>query len=900
MSDAKVDNAGEPRDGARRTLSLLFTDIEGSTGLWESHPDWMEKALRIHYDLITERVNEHGGHVFKRLGDGLSAGFETAEDAVAAALNAQRALQTEFSGEPRLRVRMAVHTGVVDCWGDDYLGEAVNRAARLLSLANGGQVLVSGSSKQLICCRPHPTCHFTDLGIHHLRGMAVAENVYQASLAGSDEAFPPLRYAIECQGNLPEPLNSFVGRQSETARAEQIVASNRMVTLSGTGGIGKTRFAIVLGTRLRDEFEDGVWLVALDRIDDPSQVPNAIARCFSVQSEPGATLVDALRSFLDGRKILLILDNCEHVLEAAKEICSSLLAGARRFHILTTSREILDMDGEVVFRVPPLGLPPALDPTVSGATPQETAQVAESESGRLFLDRVKAAKIDFELTPSGAVALSSLLRKLDGIPLAIELSAARCRSMSLEDLSVRIGAVFKLLTQGGSSVPRHKTLEATMDWSYGLLCEREQALFTRLAVFQGGWSLDAAEAVCGFDPIPADSLMDLMASLVDKSLVQTDESAIGLRFRFLEPIRQYASQRSTPDGQVQARHFDYFSLLITSAKGEFQGPNQLRWLNLFSSDHENVRNAIEWGLSNSDLLEQTAQAICNLSPYWIMRGHFAQARRLLESALSQMPGEPSPLWIDVLVQYGAMRVYSGDPSGVETIREALDWSQDKDPAVRGRVLLWLGLMSNLVHDSEGAEVLLNKALELLREAGDPDAGGYILLHLGNLAYARDDLQAAKDLYSKCLTRRMEAGDLRGVGVTLFALGHVARETEPEAAAAFYREAIANSFAVSDLYTLAGSLGAASFILLHENEPLEAAKVQGFAEGLTMRVQGKLDAVDRKALDRSVALTKERLSENAYRLAFEDGKLMSIESVIDRLSGSPSGEHSRSTLWKQLG
>lgn len=886
------------RAGERRTLSLLFTDIEGSTGLWESQPDWMEQALRIHYDLITERVNEHGGHVFKRLGDGLSAGFETAEDAVAAALDAQSVLHAEFGDGPALKVRMAVHTGVVDCWGDDYLGEAVNRTARLLHLANGGQILVSGSTKQLISSRPHPTVHFTDLGVHHLRGLTVAENVFQASIPGSVETFPPLRFAVESQGNLPEPLNSFVGRQSETSRAEQIVAGNRLVTLSGTGGIGKTRFAVVLGTRLREEFEDGVWMVALDRIDDSTQVPNAIARCFSVQPEPGTTLTDALKSFLDGRKILLILDNCEHVLAAAKETCSTLLAGARRFHILATSREILDMDGEVVFRVPPLSLPPALDPSVSRANHQEMAIVAESESGRLFLDRVRAAKIDFELTPSGAVALSSLVRKLDGIPLAIELAAARCRSMSLEDLSVRIGAVFKLLTQGGSSVPRHKTLEATMDWSYGLLGEREQALFTRLAVFQGGWSLDAAEAVCAFDPIPADSVIDLMASLVDKSLVQTDESATGLRFRFLEPIRQYASQRSIPDGQVQTRHFEYFSGLTTNAKGEFQGPNQLRWLNLFSCDHENVRHAIEWGLSNRDLLEPTAQTICNLSPYWIMRGHFAQARRLLESALSQMPGEPSPLWIDVLVQYGAMRVYSGDPSGVETIREALDWSQDKDPAVRGRVLLWLGLMSNLMHDSEGAEVLLNKALELLKEAGDPDAGGYILLHLGNLAFARDDLQAAKDLYSKCLNRRMEAGDLRGVGVTLFALGHVARESEPEAAVAFYREAIANSFAVSDLYTLAGSLGAASFILLHENEPLEAAKVQGFAEGLTMRVQGKLDAVDRKALDRSVALAKERLSEGDYRSAFEDGKLMSIEAVIDRLAATTSVD-GHSNVWKAL-
>ncbi|HKY14241.1 MAG TPA: adenylate/guanylate cyclase domain-containing protein, partial [Microthrixaceae bacterium] len=490
------------------TVTFLFTDIEGSTRRWEREPDLMRASLRAHDLLLRDSIESHDGYVVKGTGDGMFAAFGRPEDGVEAAIAAQRALAgAEWPDNVGLRVRMGLHLGAVVEQDGDYIGPDVNRTARLTSAAHGGQIVCSRSVGDLVGDR----FELVDLGEHRLRDLESSLHVFQIDAPGVRSVFPPLRSLDGLPGNLPRQITSFVGREAEIARVAELVGRASLVTLTGVGGVGKTRLALQVAADLLTEFRDGAWLCEYASVTDPEAVWVALAASLRIQAFPGRSLQDSVLNYLSSKQILLVLDNCEHLLAAIAAQVDAIEQGCPQVSVLATSREGLGLAGERMVAVPSLGVPvedSALD------------DLAIIDSVRLFCDRATEARADFVLDAHNAGAIGELCRRLDGIPLGIELAAARLRSMSPDDLVARLDQRFKLLTRGSrAALERQQTLRATIDWSYELLDDPERHVLDRLSVFAGGCDLDAAEAVLAGDDLDALDVTDALGQLVDKSLV---------------------------------------------------------------------------------------------------------------------------------------------------------------------------------------------------------------------------------------------------------------------------------------------------------------------------------------------------------------------------------------------
>jgi len=508
---------------ASATFTFLFTDIEGSTQLWERHPQAMGAALARHDALLATAVAAHGGSVFQRTGDGCHAVFPSAVAGALAALAAQQALAAEGWAElapDALRVRMAVHAGQAATRDGDYFGPALNRAARLMAAAHGGQVLLSETAAGLARDEMPPGLSLRDLGEHRLKDLTRPEHIFQLAAPGLPADFPPLG-VLGAANNLPVPLTSFIGRERELAEAQRLLASARLLTLTGPGGTGKTRLALQAAADALDQFPDGAWLVELAPLADPALVAGAAATTWDLREQPGRTPLDALLDYLRARHLLLILDNCEHLIEACADLAADLLRACPRLTILASSREPLGVPGETTYRVPSLAVPDN-----ECATPQRLLQF---DAARLFVERAQAAQPHFAPNRGNLAVIIQICRRLDGIPLAIELAAARVRLLSVEQIAARLDDRFRLLTGGSrTALPRQQTLRALIDWSYDLLPAPECAALRQLAVFAGGWTLEAAEAV-----LSSPDVLDLLAQLVNKSLVYVDEAGAEPRYRLL-------------------------------------------------------------------------------------------------------------------------------------------------------------------------------------------------------------------------------------------------------------------------------------------------------------------------------------------------------------------------------
>lgn len=478
---------------SKATLTFVFTDIEGSTRLWDEKPDAMRKALAQHDSVLRQKFSQKG-QVFKTIGDAFCVAYESPSQAVEAAGDVQKELNGQDWGEiGAIRVRIGLHTGEAEHRDDDYFGPSLNRVARVLSSGHGGQILMTQATYELVRDALPKDTEARSLGEHRLRDLERPETIYQLTVTGLQTDFPPLKSLSELPNNLPLQMTSFVGREKELADVEKLVRKNRLVTFTGSGGTGKTRLSMQAAANLLSDFEDGVWLVELAPLTEPDLVPQTVAAALKVREEPGRPLMDTLVSHFKDKKLLLILDNCEHLLDASARLADAIGKQCPNVHIIATSREPLAIQGEQVYRVPSLSTP---DPKKK----ESLESLNQYEAVRLFIDRALLAQPSFAVTNENAPSVAQICHRLDGIPLALELAAARVRAMPVETIASRLDDRFRLLTGGSrTALPRQQTLRATIDWSYGLLDEKEKTLLRRLSVFAGGWTLEAAEKVCADD-----------------------------------------------------------------------------------------------------------------------------------------------------------------------------------------------------------------------------------------------------------------------------------------------------------------------------------------------------------------------------------------------------------------
>jgi predicted ATPase/class 3 adenylate cyclase len=778
------------------TVTFLFSDIEGSTRLWDEHPDGMRVSLAQHDEVLRASIESHGGSVVKQRGDGFHAAFGTADDAVVAAVAAQVALADSAWGETGpLLVRIGLHTGTAEFRDGDYYGSVLNRGARLEAAAQGGQIVCSQATADLAREALPSGFEFVDLGEHRLRDLSRSERVFQVSAPGLVAAFSPLRSVDVFPSNLPAQLSSFVGREDSVIDIAQLLREKRLVSLTGVGGVGKTRLALQVAAEVLPRFRDGAWLCELAAVRDPAEVNAAVAGVFQVTARAGLSLEESLVAFLADQELLLVLDNCEHVLRPVASLVTTLEAACPMVRVLATSREGLSVRGEQIWAVPSLELPHDTN---------DAEAIAACEAVRLFVDRAQGVKASFAIDATNAADVREIVSSLDGVPLAIELAAARVTAMNPGELARRLDRRFRLLTGGDRvAIERHQTLRATIDWSYDLLTEPEQRLLDRLCVFSGGCTLEAIEHVCSGDPLEPDDVFELLANLVARHLVVADDTGPDTRYRLLETIRQYAAERLAEVGDVASLrrcHCDYFTEFAGIVKQQIEGPGQIEWAVRLARDRDNLQAAMAYALGADDVhramailtqfpflglqvddivildadavlempgaMEHPLCAVAFLSAAWIaaLRGESTRALELC--TLAEVAGErfgPVPGWslgMSLSGVRGYIALFTSAPE------QALGYWHDAYRAAiaegfYANAAIELGLISGVESwmDPPAAQDHATEGLTLARRSGAPSA---ILSNLFSVAFASasTDPSRSKDALNDALDMAAKLGHAR--------------------------------------------------------------------------------------------------------------------------------------------
>src|SRR6267143_3940320 len=620
------------------TVTMLFTDIEGSSKAVRTiGADRWVSVLERHDDIIREALTRHSGFEVRTEGDSFFAVFASAGAAVAAAAMMQRRLsETEWPSDAPMRVRMGLHTGEVrtGAGGVDYAGFEISRAARIAAAGYGGQVLVSDTTESLVRDGLGPGLTLRELGEHRFKDLVRPQRIYQLVIDGLPDSFPTLRSLDSTPNNLPTQTTTFIGRKRELASAVERLQTTRLLTLTGPGGSGKTRLALHLAAAVLDRYPDGVWLVELAPVTDPAGVARAVAAAVHIGEQPGRPVVDQISAALRKRQLLLLLDNCEHLIDACAALTDALLHSCPLLTILATSREGLNVPGEALMPVPSLRVPdsdivPPLD------------ELRAYEAVSLFVDRCTSYQPAFALTNENAADIIRICRRLDGVPLALELAAARVRVLSVAQVASRLDDRFRLLTGGSRTVlARQQTLRAMIDWSYDLLTDSERLLLRRLSTFVGGWSLEAAEAVCAGDGIEREAILDLLAHLVDKSLVAMQDRGGVARYGMLETIREYAREKLVDSGEADAlrrRHYEHF---FRDAVGKPMWARPIgRVSGEYGVEYENFRAAIEWIEADAEGSEQALLLASSLIGPAGARGRVGELGQMLAAMLAR--GDPN-------------------------------------------------------------------------------------------------------------------------------------------------------------------------------------------------------------------------------------------------------------------
>ncbi len=764
--------------------------MEDSTTLARDLGAEYAHALRDYRVLIREACLAAGGREQDAQGDAVFFVFARAHDAVAGAVAAQRSLAAgAWPGGKTVRARMGLHTGEMELAREVYVGLDIHLAARVAGMAHGGQVLVSDVTRTLVQHDLPTGVDLRDLGLHRLKDFATPERIHQLIIAGLPADFRPLRSQVALAHNLPAQVTSFVGRERQVAEARQMIETRRLVTLTGVGGAGKTRLALRVASDVLEEFPDGVWFVELAPLADPALVPQALASTLGLGEHPGRSLEATLAEYLRSRQVLVVLDNCEHVIAASAALVEPLLTGSPKLRVLATSREALGVSGEVILPVPSLSVPAdhRLPPVEALAT---------FEAVRLFVHRASAAAPEFRLTEANAPAVVQVCRRLDGLPLAIELAAARVKVLSVEQIAARLDDRFRLLTGGSrTALPRHQTLQAAMDWSYDLLSEEERVLLRRLSVCSGGFTLEAAEMISSDGALGAPEVLDVLTHLVDKSLVLVDEDEGQKRYRMLETVRQYGRDKLWQSGEserLRTRHREWFLALAEQAEPELRGPDQAAWLTRLDVEHKNLRAALEWSKQEPGSGEACLRLTGALWWFWNIRSHWSEARSWLEGALAHAGSTPGPARIKVMQAAGFLAYGQDDYARAVALGEESLARCRASGDVHGVAVSFnlLGLVAWGQGDTGYAATLFTQSLALFKETRDPGGIARSLYDLGNVAGAQGDYARAEAMYTESLSLARNLGDARIIADSLNNLGHVVHQQgDAERAARLLQESL---------------------------------------------------------------------------------------------------------------
>ncbi len=868
------------------TVTFLLTDIEGSTGLLQRLGDARYAPLLTeHRRLLRAAFRREGGQEIGTQGDALTVAFPRARAAVAAAVAAQQAILRHSWPEGVMpRVRMGLHTGEPGRAAGEYVGLDVHRAARICAAGHGGQILLSLTTSALVEGSLPPDIQLRNLGSHRLSALQQPEKIFQVLHPDLPNEFPPLRSLDVLPNNLPRQLTSFIGRGREIAEVKRLLSTTPVLMLAGPGGCGKTRLALQVAADLIHAFADGVWLVELAALTDSDLVVQAVASALGAREVPGRPLVATVLDYLRTKELLLILDNCEHLVTACARLAEAIIRSCPRLRVLATSREPLGVPGETVWHVPSLSL----------AENHRVASVERLmlyEATRLFVERAIAVQPRFTLTPQNAVAVAAVCRRLDGMPLAIELAAARMRVLSADQIAERLDERFSLLTGGGrTALPRQQTLRGTLDWSYDLLSHKERALLRRLSVFAGGWTLEAAEAVCTGEGVETQDILDLLTQLVLKSLVLLNEQEGRVRYRLLETVRQYGRNRLEESGEaagVKRRHFDWYLHLAEEAEPKLVSADQPVWLNRLEVEHDNLRAALEWSKAEEDDGEAGLRLAKALWHFWNVHGHFSAGRGWLETMLSRGRSASAPVRARALAATGFLAYRQGDYDGaIRMCTESLVMFRELgDLSGMGQALYFLGAVAVGQGGYERARTLFMESLTLGRQAGDKRRMAISLNSLGEVARCQGDYAAARASYEESLTLRREVGDKWGIAIPLGNLGFVAlHQGENESAAILFHEALGLARQAVNRLGIAEYLAGLGGVAAAEGRHARAARLLGAADNLRSLLGVPFEPPDQAEYERSLADTRAALSDAAFAEAWAEGRALALNQAIEYALG----------------
>jgi len=860
-------------------MTMLFTDIEGSTALWERDGPSMSQALAAHDALTRSAIEGHRGTVVKMTGDGVHAVFSDAGDALIATLQLQQALEDPGATfGVALRVRCGLHAGIIEFRDGDYFGSPVNRAARIMSAAHGGQVLVSQAVADAVCTRLPVSVSLRDLGKVRLKDLSAPEHVYQVVHPRLRAEFPVLRSLEAVPNNLPQQLTSFVGRERDLADAGKLLTEHRLLTLHATGGLGKTPLSLQIAAECMDRFPDGVWLIELADLTDARLVPQMLAKVLGVKEEGDRPLIDTLIEFVANRQLLVILDNCEHLVQGCADLTARLLTASTHLKVVASSREPLRIRGEVVYPLMPLPVP---DAYVSFKR-----QTLEGfAAAQLFIERALAVLPAFDLSDENAMAVAGICRQLDGIPLALELAAARVRALSVQQIEARLSDRFRLLTGGDrTALPRQQTLRALVDWSHDLLDRDEAVLFRRVAVFAGGFTLEAAEAIAHGGEAGERAVLTTLPELVVKSLVVLD--AEHGRYRLLETIRHYAQEQLAASGEadeIRKLHAKFYVELAEEASPQLFGAQQARWHERLDLERENILAAHEWyGCADHDAA-LGLRLVHAMKYHLIYRGQPGLGQRMILEALARAGAqERNTARSCALFDAGQISCFMGRydearpllEQGLQIAREIGDMRRV------AAILQPLGLAALGQGDRAAARVHFEEAVELARERGIKREIAAALNALAQLHRVDNALDLAEPLFEQVVALARELGDQEIVAIGLLNLAMVsigAKDGARARSTLIEVSTIANDTGSTPVRQSLIEVCAGLAELEHDWE--RAARFFGTAEAQNQMTGLHRDPADETFLAHHIANARSRLGDTAFRAAETEGRTVGFADAV---------------------